>query len=512
MDEVQEKNRVLYNILYVVFKRKGRLTLLCGLCFGLAVFFTMLQTPMFKAVSKILVRPNPQQQLILFKNLATPGKENPAINPGRNLIQILTGQQMAREVVEKFGLDQRSRQQDGASEGFGGMLDKLHGVIDSVKSMLGIETEPGSHLSKAIERFMKKSQDVQLEEESNVINLTIWEEEPQLSGQIANFMSRRLIERSSELEQSNATEVYEFTRDKIKSAEESLEQSEDQIFEFRKKHGVVSFGDQKRERLKDLIQVETQHRNIQVKLSEAQAKLDAMRKLIVVQRDLLKHAPVFANNEVIEELVRSLNSQEIRLSGALERFTLASQDVKQLKAQTLENRQKVENELDALVSSDSAILQSIHPELANEYTKIVTNIAGMKSKKETLGKQMAELQSEVMAMAELEKQLKSLNTLRAAKEKLYSNLLGKFTQLEVQKALEMSAYDLKVIDKAFVPEDARPDKPNWSFVLPLGFVGSLLLGFGIVFFIEYWEESFKSPQDVEEKLDIDVLCTVPDMS
>ena len=512
MEETLEKNRVLYNILYVVFKRKGRLTFLCGLSFGLIVFFTMLQTPTFEAVTKILVRPNPQQQLILFKNLATPGKENPAINPGRNLIQILTGQQMAREVVEKFELDKRVRSEADASGDSEGILDKVHSLIGSIKGLLGFEEEPGSYLSKAIERFIERSQDVQLEEESNVINLTIWEEEPELSSQIANFMARRLIERSSKLEQSNAEEIYEFTSQRIKSAEESLEQSEDQIFEFRKKHGVVSFGDQKRERLKDLIQVETQHRNIQAKLSEAQAKLDAMRKVIAVQRDLVRRAPVFANNEVIEELVRSLNSHEIRLSGALERFTLASQDVKELKAQTLENRQRIESELNALIGSDSAILQSIHPELANEYTKIVTNMAGMRSKEETLAEQMSQLRSEVLAMAELEKELKSLNTLRAAKDKLYTNLLGKYTQLEVQKALEMSAYDLKIIDEAYVPEDAQPDRPNWSFILPLGLIGSFFLGFGIVFFSEYWEESFKSPQDVEDKLDLEVLCTVPDMS
>ncbi len=76
----------------------------------------------------------------------------------------------------------------------------------------------------------------------------------------------------------------------------------------------------------------------------------------------------------------------------------------------------------------------------------------------------------------------------------------------------MSGYDLKIIDKAFIPEDASPDWPKWILVIPLGFMGSMLLSFGTVFFIEYWDESFKSPKEIEDRLGLPVLCTITDIN
>ena len=76
----------------------------------------------------------------------------------------------------------------------------------------------------------------------------------------------------------------------------------------------------------------------------------------------------------------------------------------------------------------------------------------------------------------------------------------------------MSAYDIKIIDKASLPPGVSPDRPQWTLIIAVGFIGSILLSLGIVFTLEYWDESLRTPQEVEEKLDLDVLCTVPNIS
>ena len=517
MEEALEKNRLLYHVLYVVFRRKMRLVLLFGLSLGLVVFFGLLTTPTFKATTKILVRPNPQQQLILFKNLATPGKENSAITPARNLIQILTGKQMARDVVEKFGLDDRARRKANESKEFRNQIvqmifDFFNSVVSTVQGTIGLEADSDDHFNKAVEHFIEKAEDVQMEEESDVINLTIWEETPQLSVDIANFVAHRLVERAVELEQENARQAYDFIKEKIKTAEVELKNAEDTLFVFRKKHGVINFTDQKIERVRDLASAEDTARILEVQIGENEAKLQEMRRTIEGQKKLLKNAPVFSNNPAVKELVSAWNSKEINLAGALEQFTESSEDVKTLRAQAAESKDRIEKELTALLNSETAILQSIHPDLAEEYTRLVVDNQGLRARQAILESQISGLRDEAFELAELEMELKNLNTRRAAKTTIYENLLGKFSQLEVQQVFEMLGYDLKIVDKAYISPDARPDRPDWSLLLPLGVVGSILISFGLVFFIEYWDESFKSPQDVEQKLELDVLCTVPDMS
>ncbi|MBN1842109.1 MAG: hypothetical protein JW883_07505 [Deltaproteobacteria bacterium] len=512
-----KKGELLYNTLYVVFRRRVTLTLLCVLSFGFVVLFASLTTPTFKATTKILIRSNPQQQLILFKNLATPGKESPGINPGHNLIQILTGRQMATEVVEKFELDKRAlrkanESKESRSKIVESIFDTLNVIATTLKGLIGLESDPEDYVLQEVKHLIEKAEDVQLEEESDVINLTIWEETPTLSSDIANFMAHRLVERARELEQENANQAYLFTRDRIEKAEIDLQKAEKSLFAFRKRHGVINFSDQKMERLRNLTGVEDRFRILEVQIGENEAKLEEMNKRIEGQRKLLQNAPVFSNNPVVKGLISALNIQEIKLAGALERFTESSEDVKTLKAQAAESKDRIEKELRALLNSETAILQSIHPDLAEEYTRLLVETGGLRSKRAILESQISGLREEAFEMAELEMELKNLNTRRAAKNTIYDNLLGKLSQLEVQKAFEIMGHDLKIIDKADISKDARPERPDWSLLLPLGFVGSFLLSFGLVFFIEYWDESFKSPQDVEQKLDLDVLCTVPDMS
>ncbi len=107
--------------------------------------------------------------------------------------------------------------------------------------------------------------------------------------------------------------------------------------------------------------------------------------------------------------------------------------------------------------------------------------------------------------------LKRINRDVSTNEKLYTKLLDKLSELEVQKASELIGYDLKIIDKAFLPDDAKPDSPKWILVIPFGFIGSLILSLMTVFLIEYWDESFNTPDELEDRLGVPVLCTLPDI-
>ncbi len=509
MEEMLKKE-LLYNTLYVVFRRKVRLTLLCGLSFGLVVLFALLTTPTFKATTKILVRSNPQQQLILFKDLASPGREPPMVNPARNLIQILTGREMAQKVVERFKLDERIRAQEKEAEEYS-LSKAINSIIGVARELVGVEKVPKNYFAEAVERLMEQAEDIQLEEDSNVINLSIWEETPGLSSDIANYMAQLLIERSAQLEQDDAKQASDFTGEQVKAAESALTNSEAEIVRFREKNGIVSLEEQKKAKLDELHAVEAQHIAVKVESAEEKAKLEELRGRISAQKKLLSESPIFANDSVIKELVRSLNRGEIQLAGELEEFTESNRSVISLRAKISENRDRIEKEIRAIRRSDTAVLASIHPDLPKEYAQMTANVAALVARKNSLEKEMDALKAEAFSLSVLETELERLNRHRETEERLYMNLLDKFSQLEVQKAFQMSGYDLKIIDKANVPEGARPDRPNWPFLIPLGFAGSFLLSCGIVFFIEYWDESFKSPRDVEQKLELDVLCTVPDV-
>jgi uncharacterized protein involved in exopolysaccharide biosynthesis len=516
MEERPERNRILYNILWVIFKRKVLLIILSIISFALIIFFTFLTTPLYKATAKILIRPNPQQQLILFRDLATPGEEIARINPASNLMQILTSQEMAQKVVKKFRLHEKLRKKAEEPEALRDKIKRflstrLRYPITVVKKMANLEEKEENYVAAAVDILMEDTEDIQLEEATSIINLSIWEGSPKLCSDIANYMAECLIISSKELEQSTAGNVYDFTKEQVKLAERTLSHSEDELLRFKTKENIISLEEQKSAKLDELHKLEDQYIDVKVTLSETRARFDQMQSEIYQQKQLLSNPAIVANNPVLTALKTSLYNLEVQLSGELQKYTKSSKNVESLKAQATESKERLQRELKMITESDLAILYSIHSDLPNEYIQLITNIVALEAKKGELEKEIDTLKAEAFSLSVKETELERLTRRTETNEKLYKTLLDKFSELQVQKASQISGYDLKIIDRAFIPEDARPDQPKWLLVIPLGFIGSLLLSFATVFFIEYWDETFKSPSEIEDRLALSVLCTLPDI-
>ena len=358
---------------------------------------------------------------------------------------------------------------------------------------------------------MKGAQDIQLEEKTNVISLSIWEESPGIASDIANYMSELLIQKARELEQSSAREAYVFTKEHVAHAENALAEAEEALIQFRKHNGIISLKEQKEAKLEEIKRVDHSLIDVRSAYSEAQARLAEMNRKVAAQRLLLSESPMLINNSLVRDLLSYLNQAEIELAAELERYTETSESVKALRAKSLESGSRIEKELQAILRNDSAILQSIHPDLPSEYARLVSDVAAQEARRDALQTEMDVLKADAFGLSEIEAELETLNRRRQANEDLYKTLLAKLSELGVQQSSHMSGYDLKIIDKAFIPENSEPDQPKWLFALPLGMLASFLLGVGVAFSIEYWDESFKSAGEVEEQLGVRVLCTVPDL-
>jgi uncharacterized protein involved in exopolysaccharide biosynthesis len=480
------------------------------------IFFTYLTTPVWKATTKILIRSNPQQQLILFKDLASPAEDVTKINPASNLVQILTSQELAQEVVRTFKLDEISRikiEEPGTTRDIIKRFIKylVTYPITLSKEIGVLEGKQQNYFTDAVKNLVKDAQDIELEESTNVINLSIWGQSPKLASDIANYMAQHLIAKSVELDQSNAIQVYEFTKNRLHTAKAALLKSEKELLEFRKSQSIIDISEQKKAKIGEMHNFESQYINITAELKEVQAKLKEMSEEISKQKKVLEESKIFTNNPIMKELITSLNTDKIQLAGDLEIFSETSKNVKSLKARTSKNRSIIEEELKNMLQNDNAVLHSLHPDLPREYAQIAANVAALFSKRNFIRKEMESLRSEAFRLSILETELEKFNRNKETNEKLYKNLLDKLAELEVQKASQMSGYDLKVIDKAYMPDDADADWPKVLIVIPLGLIGSIVLGIATVFFIEYWVESFKTPSEIEDKLELPVLCTVPEI-
>ena len=80
---------------------------------------------------------------------------------------------------------------------------------------------------------------------------------------------------------------------------------------------------------------------------------------------------------------------------------------------------------------------------------------------------------------------------------------------QIQESLKRNTaeFEYELIEPAVRP--LRPIKPSKPKMLVMGFLVGMMIGIGIIFLMEYNDESFKDIDELEEYLGLIVLCTVP---
>ncbi|WHH57518.1 Wzz/FepE/Etk N-terminal domain-containing protein [Petroclostridium sp. X23] len=99
-------------------------------------------------------------------------------------------------------------------------------------------------------------------------------------------------------------------------------------------------------------------------------------------------------------------------------------------------------------------------------------------------------------------------TAEDTKAELAAQIANKVAEVFQVKVVEiMDVENVQVIDKAEIP--LNPIKPKkYLNVAIAAFIG-LMLGFGIIFLIEYLDNTLKTPTDVERHLELPVIGTIP---
>ena len=69
--------------------------------------------------------------------------------------------------------------------------------------------------------------------------------------------------------------------------------------------------------------------------------------------------------------------------------------------------------------------------------------------------------------------------------------------------------NVKVLEEVQLPEN--PVSPNKTMNIAIAFLLGLMVSVGLVFLLEYLDNTYKNKEQLEKGLDIPVLGTIPDL-
>ena len=402
---------------------------------------------------------------------------------------ILKSRTLAANVIKSLGMGSDSRfTGQGESPGFVEWItERFRPWVEGEGSdNTSDNTDEGSTQdlgvsSKLLNRYAKKLS-IEPVRNSRLVHISFTSRHPELAAQVANQHVDQYIKRNLERHLGVTANAKEFLESELAKAKNRVNVAEIALNKFRKEKGVISLDNDG----SDTVSVRLDDLN--KRFTEAQAdriRLQGQYDLIQLRDD--ESLPDVVSNSLVQQLKGSLTEVRAERAELDKIFTPRYPKMAEVMAREAEINARLNAEVDTIVAS----IQSAYLAAKNREAAIGRELEEQR--------QLALKQKDVGAEYEILK--RDVDTARS----LYTNLLKRLKDVDV--AAEIRTSNVSVVDWAQVP--TRPSSPKkLLYILVASLVGGLV-SVATALFLEYLDNTVRTPEEVERHLHLPTLGVVP---
>lgn len=464
------------DILYPIFARKNIILVITVIIFLLSVFIAFFWPPTYSATASILIREkgvqkNPvaleaiQQQIKQFEL----SKED-LTSEIETLTSFEVIERTVRNLEKKLFFADADESEPAA---FKKLFSKLKGSDADFQSSL---------IQKRIYRI-KSSLSTMVVPASNVIEIQLTQKNPQKAVQILNTL---LDEYLLYYEDIHNPVKQSFFSAHTQQFRQQIEAKNNELLNLVKQSGVP---DPKKE-MDNLL---SQRMDLQQHLYAL--KNDREDKTVLIRtieksfnKPKIQFFSFLNNLETLKNLSLKLQDLFIEQGHLLRKYREDSQQVKLINKQINETYAKLKSEVFIYMEA-----------LEEEIKAIDTKITAIEESLGVINQQSVALQKQVIAQDEIRKDLGML-------QQSYDAFSRREEESRINSSASESFIPASIISRAF-PSNG-PLFPNKKVVLPFGLLAGLMTGVSLAFIAEFFNHTFKRPEDVKAELGLPVIFSI----
>jgi capsular exopolysaccharide synthesis family protein len=454
----------------------------------ITIYKTTTALPVFKAQTTVLIESTGSMERSIL-NMSYLGNQTTLIT---NQIEILKSRKLAESVI--MCLD-TSIMRDSLSI----FKADNEGKIKSLRSM-------ASWLMNMMEVNNKKDTDI--------IEITFSSNYPFECAYICNTIAKEFQRINEETNRVEISELRRFLEKQEESKGEELKLAEENLRDFQERENVADLD-------AETSQIVDRYAQAQAMLEQAQVELDAYqerKKSLLGHLDERKQSLASDLSEISSPYLVTLQNELAQAVAERTKFIIAIEsEVSNPQRLSYENqiraydekikalKKKLEEESDKIKSSSmvndpfklSQELISSLLEVDSEIKSLTAKISALKDVVNEYDSRVKNLPDKILTLARLFRDKK-------AKEEIYIMMVKKLEETKIQEAGQSGS--VRIIDEALVPNS--PVSPNKKMNIILGLILGLGLGIGLTFIIEYFDNSIKTINEVEQ-LGFSLLSAIP---
>jgi len=325
--------------------------------------------------------------------------------------------------------------------------------------------------------------------ETQLVELTYVSPSPELAGRIANGYAEAFIQWGIETRATTVGQASSFLSAQIEALRAEIEDSQQKLNAYTQDLDITldPAGEALLQRRSNL---ETKYNQV---LAERISKESDYRQLVNLPDQVVANT---ASEGSVPELQTELLALEGEYDNKLSTYRPEWPEMVQLQNRINEKR----DQLGRAVRDHSG---KVRDQAYAEYQRA-------RREEESLEGELKKLAEESRQYNSTALEYTSLVTHIDTKKDLLNELLKRQSQTEVASRVEgPSESNVRIVDRAVVPNAAF--KPDLNSAIGQTLLIGLLIGVAIVFSIEYFDRTIKTPEELESRLRLPTLAVIPDI-
>ncbi len=323
--------------------------------------------------------------------------------------------------------------------------------------------------------------------------------DPYMVMQVTNKLASLFIENSTQSREQQADDTVLFLDNSREELKGELEVLEKRIREFKQVH-IGELPEQLEANLRTIegLQLQLQTNSDALRSAENRYSLISGQLSDMRQKSMISGAggEIMGSDVQLEKMKADLANLQLR-------YTDEHPDVIELKSKI----SALERKLNSPTTEKTGSVMTRSLEMNLQSAQL--DINRIKAERSSIQAQLRKYQLRVENTPKVEQELSILTRDYDNKRQAYEGILAKLDEAKRAADLESKrkGEQFRIVDPAQQP--AKPYKPNRPQIVAVGVSLGLLIGFISIFLAEHFDDSFKSPEEMEDFLGISVLSTIP---
>jgi len=474
----------------IVVKRKWAIFSVTTVLVVLTLIYSLTATPVYKAVSNILIEEPTTNLLSLQDILNQAGPATGLTTTFFNTqLKILGSRTLADRVAKKMNLAVRPELQ-AAPRLSSSLFESLKSLVtlkwlsrargDDGPDSPGAAADPYTPYARLIQRGVSISPIT----DTNLVEVSFKSVYPRLATDIVNMLVDEFVRFTIETRYEATQQTSEFLNEQIAQLRDELAAKERELQRYGEDKKLLALDDKASSVVNKYTEVSKAYTDATIKRIKAEADLNQLKSLNI-------DSPAqFVSNPLVQTLRTSYAQIKSEIEEKSKTLGPGHPDMIQLQAKLDSTKSELQSEISKAIKAQEAELQAAR-----------TNEASLRGLQETQRADVSRTNSDAILYRSIQVDVENTKN-------LLNQMVAKQKEAQVSARMTgMGTSYIKIVDRAVVPDKPVGPIPlrNAAVALILG----LILGLGFAFLADFIDNTIKEPEDMEHLTGLPSLGVIP---